>query len=152
MKENYVCCIPYLRRKHTSYDCDYWYKCVNWWHLKMPDCMFLSCHVCVSECIMLHTCFRVVVGLSPIAVISRCFFHFFKILIFPVGRGEKWQKMTRSDKKFCLSYSISEELYLRELLFIIIQGRNDARNLLQSVGEIKNESLFVGGRKSKNVQ
>ena len=99
MKENYVCCIPYLRRKHTSYDCDYWYKCVNWWHLKMPDCMFLSCHVCVSECIMSHTCFRVVVGLSPIAVISRCFFHFFKILIFPVGRGKngrKWPEVTKN--------------------------------------------------------
>ena len=34
---------------------------------------------------------------------SRCFFHFFKILIFWVFRGVKRQKMVENDKKFCLT-------------------------------------------------
>ena len=44
--------------------------------------------------------------------ISIYFFHFFKILIFLVVRRVKWQKMAQNDKKFCLSHSISQELYL----------------------------------------
>ena len=49
--------------------------------------------------------------------ISRCFFHFLKILIFLVVRGEggggvKWQKMAQNVKKFCLSHFVSQELYL----------------------------------------
>ena len=41
--------------------------------------------------------------------IFRCFFYFFKILIFGVHRGVKGQKMVQNDKKLCLSCSISEE-------------------------------------------
>ena len=35
--------------------------------------------------------------------ISRCFLHFFKILILQFVSGIKGQKMTQNDKKFCLS-------------------------------------------------
>ena len=34
MTKKYVCCLPYLS-KHTSYDCDFWYIYVKWWHLQM---------------------------------------------------------------------------------------------------------------------
>ena len=44
--------------------------------------------------------------------ISRCFFHFFKILIFRVVRKIKWQKIPRNDKKFYLSCTISQEPYI----------------------------------------
>ena len=50
--------------------------------------------------------------------ISIYFFHFFKILIFLVVRRVKWQKMAQNDKKFCLSHSISQELYLIWLWFL----------------------------------
>ena len=38
MTKNQVCHIPYLR-KHT-YDCDLWYTCVKWWHLKVLFSLF----------------------------------------------------------------------------------------------------------------
>ena len=44
--------------------------------------------------------------------ISRCFYHFFKFLIFRVVRGVKWQKTVQNDKKFCLSCSICQEQYI----------------------------------------
>ena len=50
--------------------------------------------------------------------ISIYFFHFFKILIFLVVRRVKWQKMAQNDKKFRLSHSISQELYLIWLWFL----------------------------------
>ena len=44
--------------------------------------------------------------------ISRCFFYFFKILIFWVVRRVKGQKMVQNDKKLCSSRSISQEPYI----------------------------------------
>ena len=47
--------------------------------------------------------------------ISRCFFHFFEILIIWVVRvegGIKGKKMVQNEKKFCLSCSISQESYI----------------------------------------
>ena len=32
--KNYICRTPYLM-KHTSYDCDLWYRSAKWWHLQM---------------------------------------------------------------------------------------------------------------------
>ena len=50
--------------------------------------------------------------------ISRCFFHFFKMLVFWIVRekvkGKKCPKMTRK-----LSHSISQELYLIWLWFLV---------------------------------
>ena len=43
---------------------------------------------------------------------SRRFFHFFKILILWVVRGEEGQKMAQNEKNFCLSGSISQEPYI----------------------------------------
>ena len=51
--------------------------------------------------------------------ISRCFFHFFKILILWVVRWVKGQKMAQNDKKFCLSHSKSQESYLIWLWFFV---------------------------------
>ena len=48
-------------------------------------------------------------------------FHFFKILIFLVVRGLKGQKLTQNDKKFCLSHSISQEPYLKILIFQVFK-------------------------------
>ena len=43
---------------------------------------------------------------------SRCFFHFFKILIFQVVSWVKGKKMTQNNKKLCLSHSISQESHI----------------------------------------
>ena len=47
------------------------------------------------------------------------FSHFWKILIIWVVRGVKWQKMFQNDKKFHLSYSISQEPYMIWLSFMV---------------------------------
>ena len=51
--------------------------------------------------------------------IFRCFFHFFKILIFWAYRGVKGQKMVQNDKTFCLLCSISQEPYIIWLSFML---------------------------------
>ena len=51
--------------------------------------------------------------------IFRCFFHFFKILIFWVVRGVKGQKEVQNDKKSCPSHSISQEPYIIWPLFMV---------------------------------
>ena len=50
---------------------------------------------------------------------SRQFSYFWKILIFWVVRGVKWQKMFQNDKKFHLLYSISQEPYMIWLSFMV---------------------------------
>ena len=47
------------------------------------------------------------------------FFHFFNILIFQVVSGVKGKKMTQKDKKFSLLHSISQELYIIWLSFLV---------------------------------
>ena len=44
--------------------------------------------------------------------ISRSFFQFFKILLFRVFSGVKWQKTVQNDKNFCVSSFISQEPYV----------------------------------------
>ena len=45
---------------------------------------------------------------------------FFKILIFGIIRGEvKGQKTAQNDNKFCLSHSMSQELYIMWLWFLV---------------------------------
>ena len=45
--QNDNCCASYFR-KHTPYDCDFWYTLVKWWHLLMlfsffQNFVFLGC-------------------------------------------------------------------------------------------------------------
>ena len=47
------------------------------------------------------------------------FFHFFKILIFQVDNGVKGQKIAQNDKKFCLSYLVSQKPYIIWLSFVV---------------------------------
>ena len=51
--------------------------------------------------------------------ISKCFFQFFKILIFRVVKGIKVQKIVQNDKKFCPSHFISQEPYIVWLSFMV---------------------------------
>ena len=39
MTKKCVCHTPYLR-KHTSYDCGFWYTCFKWWYLQMFSSLF----------------------------------------------------------------------------------------------------------------
>ena len=57
---------------------------------------------------MVHFCEMVI---SP-----GCFFHFFKILIFWVVKG---QEMVQNDKKLCLPCSISQEPYIICFSFMV---------------------------------
>ena len=47
------------------------------------------------------------------------FFIFFKVWIFSVVREVKEQKMAQNDKKFCLFHSVSQELSLLWLWFLL---------------------------------
>ena len=51
--------------------------------------------------------------------ISRCCFHFFKILVFHVVMGVKGKKMAQNDKAFCLPCSLSQKPYLIWLWFSV---------------------------------
>ena len=48
MTKNYVCHIPYIR-KHTSYDCDFWYTCKM---MKSPDASFQFCKILIFQVVM----------------------------------------------------------------------------------------------------
>ena len=41
MTKNYVCRTPNLR-KHTSYDRDFWYTKIKWWHFQIPFLFFFK--------------------------------------------------------------------------------------------------------------
>ena len=47
------------------------------------------------------------------------FFHFLKILIFRIFRGEKGEKIAQNDKRFFLSHSLSQEPYIIWLSFMV---------------------------------
>ena len=51
--------------------------------------------------------------------ITKCFFQFFKILIFRVVRGVKGQKTVQNDKKLCSSYFISQKPYIIWMSFMV---------------------------------
>ena len=94
--------------------------------------------------------YMIVIYVKPVLNedIFRSFFHFFKILIFPVVRGIKGQKAVQNDKKIlsvalhisgtirgvkgkkrsrmtksCLLRSISQELYIIWLSFMVEMGK-----------------------------
>ena len=127
---NYICHAPYFRNS-IAYDHDFWYTCVKWYHI-------------ISYCIIRYH-------------ISRCFFHFFKILIFWIVNGIKGQKMAQNDKKFCLSCFISQELYI---IWIFIYGTvvwNDTISrcflnffkilIFQVVREVKGQKIVQNDKK-----
>ena len=60
---------------------------------------------------MVHMCKMII---SP-----GVFFQFFKILIFQVVRGVKWQKTVQYHKKFCPSRFMSQEPYIIWLSFMV---------------------------------
>ena len=119
MTKIFVCCTPYLM-KHTSYDCDFWYTFVKWWHLQVvfsffQNFDFLGCYggkkaknalkwqKILSHSVsqqsyiiwlwfLVHMCKMVI---SP--AFSFFFFcHFFKILFFQVFNGLEGQKMIQN--------------------------------------------------------
>ena len=128
-----LCCIPYLR-KHTSYDCDFWYTCVKWWHFQMLFSFFLNFDFLIvrgvkckkwpkmrknSICLTpyLRNCTSYDCGSWYTCIkwwYLQQFFHFFKILIFWVFRGEgnraktthnyQFQSVTLYISKNCRSY------------------------------------------------
>ena len=51
--------------------------------------------------------------------ISRCFFHFFKILIFRVVRRVKGQKMVQNDKKFSFTFHISGTIHHMIVIYMV---------------------------------
>ena len=59
------------------------------------------------------------VHLYIIMISLGVFFHFFKIWIFWTVRGIKGQKTVQNDEKFCRSRSISQELYIIWLWFMV---------------------------------
>ena len=76
-------------RNHRSYDVSLWYTCM-YKRITSPGFLFF-------------------------------FTFFFKILIFRIIKWEvvKWQKMAQNDKKFCLPHSVSQELCIIWLWFLV---------------------------------
>ena len=130
MTKNTVCCAPYLKN-HTSYDCHLWYTFVispgvflnflkififgvvsgvEGHKMVQNDKNILSVALHISETI--HHMIVIYGTLVETNNISRCFFHFFKILILQIVSGLKGQEMAQNDKKFCLSHSVSQEPYI----------------------------------------
>ena len=138
---NYICYVPYLRNS-IAYDHDFWCTCVKWWYLhffifffiqfskfwffellvekgkKQPKmtrssvrhASYLRNHTSY-DCHLWNTCVK--------DNISRCCFHFLKILIFWIVMGLKGQKMAQNDKKFRLLRLVSQEPYIIWLSFMI---------------------------------
>ena len=89
----------------------HFFKILIWNNTKfcLSHCKSQKPHIiCLS--FMVHICKM---------IISPGFFRFFKILIFCYVRGVKWQKMVQINIKFCLSCSISQELYIIWLSFMV---------------------------------
>ena len=80
------------------------------------DKKFCSSHFISQEPYIIWLSFRV--HICKMIISSGVFFNF-KILIFRVVRGLKGQKMAQNDKKFCLSHSVSQELYITGLWFLV---------------------------------
>ena len=59
------------------------------------------------------------VHMCKMIILPDFFFIFFKILIFWVVSGVKWQKTVQNDKKFCLSLFISQKPYIIWLSFMV---------------------------------
>ena len=57
--------------------------------------------------------------LCKIIIFLVDFFHFLKILIFRIFRGEKGEKIAQDDKRFFLSHSLSQEPYIIWLSFMV---------------------------------
>ena len=62
---------------------------------------------------------RMLFMVNTCEIICPGFFYFFKILIFQVFRGVKVQKIVHNGKKFCPSCSMSQEIYIIWLSFLV---------------------------------
>ena len=131
MIKDSICRAPYLRN-HVSHDHHVWYATVKWLYLqeffhffknfdysgcsegqrgkKWPKmtkktllCLISQEPYIIWSSFMVHMCNRII---SP-----RVFYIYSKFL-FGVNNGVKGKKMAQSDKKLCLSYSISQEAYI----------------------------------------
>ena len=94
--------------------------------------------------------FSFMVHLCEVTISQGSFFHFFKILIFWVVRGVKGQKMVQNKRKFCLSQSISQQLYIIWFSFMVHMCK-----IIISMGIFKNFSKLwffrlLGSKGKKN--
>ena len=139
MTKNFVHHGPYLRN-HASCDCHLWYLCkmvispggffifikFGFFGLlgrkkgkkwpKMKSNTYIRYTPDLRNCIAYdhdfwHTCVK--------WWYLQTFVSVFKILIFQAVMGVKVQKMVQNDQKFCLSCSISQELYIIWLSFMV---------------------------------
>ena len=81
--------------------------------------------------------------------ISRHFIHFFKNLIFGIISGVKGQKMAQNDKKFCLSHSVSQELYIIWLWFLVHMCKMTIPPAIFSFFQKIDFFWFLGGKREK---
>ena len=134
MTKSSVCRALYLRNQ-TSYNIYLWHTCVKGKYLPsgffyifpifniqgcqqgvkghkvtQNDKKFCQLHSISQEAYIILSWF--LLQMCKMMTSPEAFFFFFKILIFWVVRGVKGQKMAQSDKKFCLSHFVSQELYL----------------------------------------
>ena len=83
-----------------------WWKGKKWFNMTKD---FVSQLVFQESCIVL---FSFMVCMCKGKISSGIFVIFFKILIFGIIRWIKGQKMTKNDKNFCQSHSVSQEPYI----------------------------------------
>ena len=82
--------------------------------------------------------------------ISRCCFHFFKILIFRVVRGVKRAKMVQNEKIFCLSCFISQEPCIIWLSFMVHMCKIISAGVFFSYFQNFDFSGCYRGKRAKN--
>ena len=121
-----ICHVSYVRNS-LAYDHDFWYTCVNWWYLQLFFSFFQN------------FCFFVLLvegggGMGRrwckckkwSKMTKNCPSHFISQesyimwLSFMGCYGEKGRKMVINDKKFCLFCSMSQELYVIRLSFMVL--------------------------------
>ena len=87
------------------------------------------------------------VQMCKMIIFPGVFFNF-KILAFWVVRGLKGQKMAQNDKKFCLSHSICQELYIIWYWFLV----HMCKMVISPGNFFLNFDFwgFYGGKRAKN--
>ena len=138
MTKNYVCCTSCLRN-HTYYDLDLWCTCIKWWYsqvflhffqilifgvntgTKEQKMTWNDNYVCRIPYLSKHTSYDCVFLLHKFKMMTSpdvCFIFskfWFSGLLGGGGNraenGPKWQKI--------LSHSVSQELYLIWLCFLV---------------------------------
>ena len=114
--KNEICHASYLRN-HTSYDCHLWYTCVKWQYFQVFYSFFQNFDFLVVREVRGQKTVqndKKSVRCTPYLRnrISYDLHLWYTCFRYHWGGMIKGQKMAQNDRKFCLSYSLSQEPHI----------------------------------------